>query len=50
MEKTVSKAGFKPKALEYFRLVEETGIELVITDRGVRLPESPPMFRKRRWR
>ena len=34
MEKTVSKAGFKPKALEYFRLVEETGIELVITDRG----------------
>ena len=34
MEKIVSKAGFKPKALEYFRLVEETGIELVITDRG----------------
>ena len=27
MEKTVSKAGFKPKALEYFRLVEETGIK-----------------------
>ena len=34
MEKIVSKAGFKPKALEYFRLVEETGIELVVTDRG----------------
>jgi len=34
MEKIVSKAGFKPKALEYFRLVEETGIELIITDRG----------------
>ena len=34
MEKIVSKAGFKPKALEYFRLVEETGIDLVITDRG----------------
>jgi prevent-host-death family protein len=34
MEKVISKAGFKPKALEYFRLVEETGIELVITDRG----------------
>ena len=34
MEKIISKAGFKPKALEYFRLVEETGIDLVITDRG----------------
>jgi prevent-host-death family protein len=34
MEKIVSKAGFKPRALEYFRLVEETGVELVITDRG----------------
>lgn len=34
MEKIVSKAGFKPRALEYFRLVEETGIDLVITDRG----------------
>jgi prevent-host-death family protein len=34
VEKIVSKAAFKPKALEYFRLVEETGIELVVTDRG----------------
>ena len=34
MEKIVSKARFKPKALEYFRLVEATGIELIITDRG----------------
>jgi prevent-host-death family protein len=34
MEKIVSKAGFKPKALEYFRLVEVTGIELIVTDRG----------------
>ncbi len=34
MAKIVSKAGFKPMALEYFRLVEETGIDLVITDRG----------------
>ena len=34
MEKVVSKARFKPKALEYFRLVEETGVELIITDRG----------------
>lgn len=34
MEKIVSKSNFKPKALEYFRLVEETGIELTITDHG----------------
>lgn len=34
MEKFVSKAGFKPRALEYFRLVEETGIDLIVTDRG----------------
>jgi prevent-host-death family protein len=34
MEKVVSKSSFKPKALEYFRLVEETGIELTITDHG----------------
>jgi antitoxin (DNA-binding transcriptional repressor) of toxin-antitoxin stability system len=34
MVKIVSKAGFKPKALEYFRLVEKSGVELVVTDRG----------------
>ncbi len=34
MEKVISKSSFKPKALEYFRLVEETGIELTITDHG----------------
>lgn len=34
MERAVSKSKFKPKALEYFRQVEETGRELVITDRG----------------
>lgn len=34
MVKTVSKSQFKPKALEYFRSVETTGRELVITDRG----------------
>jgi prevent-host-death family protein len=34
VEKVVSKSSFKPKALEYFRLVEETGIELTITDHG----------------
>jgi prevent-host-death family protein len=34
MARTVSKSQFKPRALEYFRQVEETGAALVITDRG----------------
>ncbi len=34
MQKTVSKSRLKAKALEYFREVERTGIELVVTDRG----------------
>lgn len=29
-----SKAQFKPRALEYFRRVQETGEALIITDRG----------------
>ena len=32
---TVSKSRFKARALEYFRQVQQTGRELVITDRGV---------------
>ncbi len=31
---TLSKARFKPRALEYLRRVELEGVELVITDRG----------------
>jgi prevent-host-death family protein len=31
---TVSKSRFKAEALEYFRQVERTGKELIITDRG----------------
>jgi prevent-host-death family protein len=31
---TVSKSRFKAKALDYFRQVEKTGKELVVTDRG----------------
>ena len=31
---TVSKSRFKAKALDYFRQVEKTGRELVVTDRG----------------
>ena len=30
----VSKSQFKPRALEYFRQVERTGHELIITDHG----------------
>ena len=34
MENHVSKSRFKPKALEYFRKVQESGKPLIITDRG----------------
>lgn len=34
MVKTISKSKFKPMALEYFRRVQETGEEIIITDRG----------------
>ena len=34
MEQLISKSSFKAKALEYFRQVESTGKELVITDNG----------------
>jgi len=34
MEERVSKSKFKPRALEYFREVERTGKQLIITDRG----------------
>ena len=30
----IPKAQFKPKAFEYFRMVEETGEEITITDHG----------------
>lgn len=34
MARMVSKSKFKPRTLEYFRQVEESGEELVITDHG----------------
>lgn len=34
METVISKSQFKPHALEYFRTVETTRQELVITDHG----------------
>ena len=34
MEEMISKFQFKPRALQYFREVEQTGKELIISDRG----------------
>ena len=34
MATVVSKSKFKPKAFEYFRLVENTNTEILITDHG----------------
>ena len=34
MEEMISKSQFKPRALHYFREVEKTGKELIISDRG----------------
>jgi prevent-host-death family protein len=34
MSQSVSKSQFKPHSLEYFRRIEQTGEELVITDHG----------------
>jgi prevent-host-death family protein len=34
MPQTVLKSQFKPHSLEYFRRIEQTGEELVITDHG----------------
>ena len=34
MARRVSKSQFKPRALTFFREVEQTGKEIIITDRG----------------
>ena len=34
MSETISKSRFKAHALELFRKVENTGLEIIITDRG----------------
>jgi prevent-host-death family protein len=34
MARMVSKSRFKPRALSFFREVEQTGKEIIITDRG----------------
>lgn len=47
MKNTVSKSRFKPKALEYFRRVEETGVELTITDHGRPVVKIVPYIAQR---
>ena len=34
MESRIAKSKFKPRALQYFREIEQTGRSLIITDRG----------------
>lgn len=34
MSRTVTKSQFKPHALEYFRQVQNTGEEVIVTDHG----------------
>ncbi len=34
MAKKISKSKFKPRSLEYFRKIEESGEEMIITDHG----------------
>ncbi len=34
MKEFVSKSKFKPRALQFFRKVEQTGNEIIITDHG----------------
>ncbi len=31
---TISKSQFKPKSLQYFREIQEKGLEIIITDHG----------------
>lgn len=44
-EQAVSKSRFKARALEHLRRVEETGKELVITDRGTPVVKVVPYER-----
>lgn len=42
MERIVSKSQFKHRSLEYFRLIEESGETMIITDRGKPLLKVTP--------
>lgn len=46
MSESISKTQFKARALEYFRLVEKTRQELVITDRGRPVLKLVPFTRE----
>lgn len=46
MDEIVSKSQFKARALEYFRMVEETRREIVITDRGRPVLKLVPFTRE----
>lgn len=45
MQQQVSKSSFKARALEYFRQVERSGKDLVITDRGKPVLKVTPYVR-----
>ncbi len=45
MQQQVSKSSFKARALEYFRQVERTGRELIVTDRGKPVLKISPYCR-----
>ena len=44
MDRRISKSKFKPRALEYMREVEESGISLIITDRGHPVLKLQPYY------
>jgi prevent-host-death family protein len=46
MIKTISKSQFKPKCLQYFREVQETGREIIITDHGQPVLKLTPFSQK----
>ena len=46
MEKQVPKSKFKPHALQFFREVEQTGMALIITDRGKPVLKISPYSEK----
>ena len=46
MKRMVAKSRFKPRALKYFREVEQTGQEVIITDRGKAVLKLVPYSEK----
>ena len=44
MSQAISKSQFKPHSLEYFRQIEQSGEELVITDHGRPVLKVVPYF------